>query len=826
MEERYKMDEARLNHILKRFTEIKLLLVGDFFLDKYLHLDRRLSETSLETGLEAYQVVAVRCSPGAAGTVANNLRALDVQVTALGVIGDDGEGYELQQALAARGVDTGSLIVHPDRFTPTYTKPMMREEDGRVHELNRLDIKNRSPLPDSLQAQIIERLRALAPTVDGVIVADQVPEANCGVVTDRVRATLAELGQRHPGLVIAVDSRERIGLFRHVVLKPNAREALLGVGGWSGEQFERSEVKAAGAALFRQTGRPVFVTIGAEGILVFTREGVQHVPGVPVTGPIDIVGAGDSTMAGIVAALCAGAEAGEAALVGNLVASITIQQIGTTGTASRQQVLERFRQLAQEKRLADDPHRPQYHFLPPANWMNDPNGLIQWRGQYHLFYQHNPGGPCWGTMHWGHAVSENLVHWTDLPIALAPTPGGPDADGCWSGCAVDNDGIPTLIYTGVFPQRQCIATSTDDLLTWEKHAGNPVIVAPPEGLDVTGFRDPCVWREGDRWYALIGSGIQGVGGTVLLYKSPDLIHWEYVHPLCVGDHHDTGEMWECPDLFPLGPLGEDRNENRYVLLVSIQPEFLYAHYFIGTYADHKFVPDIHGIIDSGGYFYAPQTLLDDQGRRIMWGWIKEGRSDEAQQAGGWAGVMSLPRILSLRPGGLLGIEPAPELRALRGKHYRLTDIVLTPTSSGILEDVRGDCLEIVAEFEPGDVGTAEELGLKLRCSPDGEEQTRIVYDRAANRLIVDRERSSLSSDVHRDAQVCPLDLVAGESLKLHIFLDCSVVEVYANGRTCITSRIYPSRPDSLGVDVFASGGSVMFKSLDIWEMGSAITRTH
>jgi len=188
--------------------------------------------------------------------------------------------------------------------------------------------------------------------------------------------------------------------------------------------------------------------------------------------------------------------------------------------------------------------------------------------------------------------------------------------------------------------------------------------------------------------------------------------------------------------------------------------------------------------------------------------------------------MSLPRILSLRPDGLLGIEPAPELRALRGKHYRLTDIVLTPTSSGILEGVRGDCLEIVAEFEPGDVGTAEELGLKLRCSPDGEEQTRIVYDRAANRLIVDRERSSLSSDVHRDAQVCPLDLVAGESLKLHIFLDCSVVEVYANGRTCITSRIYPSRPDSLGVDVFASGGSVMFKSLDIWEMGSAITRTH
>jgi len=178
-------------------------------------------------------------------------------------------------------------------------------------------------------------------------------------------------------------------------------------------------------------------------------------------------------------------------------------------------------------KLADDLHRPQYHFLPPANWMNDPNGLIQWRGQYHLFYQHNPGCPCWGTMHWGHAVSENLVHWTDLPIALAPTPGGPDADGCWSGCAVDNDGIPTLIYTGVFPQRQCIATSTDDLLTWEKHAGNPVIAAPPEGLDVTGFRDPCTAG---------GAGRDGLPRSVCVAGRRQVVCAHRLrHPGCRGD---------------------------------------------------------------------------------------------------------------------------------------------------------------------------------------------------------------------------------------------------------------------------------------------------
>jgi bifunctional ADP-heptose synthase (sugar kinase/adenylyltransferase) len=205
-----------------------------------------------------------------------------------------------------------------------------------------LDIKNRAPLPDSAQLQIAEKLRELAPAVHGIIVADQVPEANCGTVTDQVRATLSELAQQFPDLIIAADSRERIGLFENITLKPNAHEALLATGHQPQEELERAEVEAVGFALFQQTGRPVFVTIGADGLLVFTQGSMQHVPGVPVSGPIDIVGAGDSVMAGIVSSLCTGAEPREAALVGNLVASITVQQIGTTGTASRQQVLERF----------------------------------------------------------------------------------------------------------------------------------------------------------------------------------------------------------------------------------------------------------------------------------------------------------------------------------------------------------------------------------------------------------------------------------------------------------------------------------------------------
>lgn len=177
------VDENKLKSWLERFPDLKVLVIGDFFLDKYLILERALSETSLETGLEAYQVADVRCSPGAAGTVTSNLRALGAQVIALGVIGDDGEGYELKRGLAERGIQDVLLTSSPGKlFTPTYTKPMMREPDGRTHELNRLDIKNRAPLPQAAEDALIERLESLAPQMDAVVVADQVQERNVGAI--------------------------------------------------------------------------------------------------------------------------------------------------------------------------------------------------------------------------------------------------------------------------------------------------------------------------------------------------------------------------------------------------------------------------------------------------------------------------------------------------------------------------------------------------------------------------------------------------------------------------------------------------------------------
>jgi len=321
------LSARRLEEILARLPALRVAVVGDFFLDKYLVTDPGLSEVSVETGLEARQVVEIRCSPGAAGTVTNNLSALGVgRIEAVGVIGQNGEGFDLARGLEATRVATTCLLHDPSRFTPTYTKPMVRE-GGRERELERLDIKNRTALPSAAEDAVLGSLREMLPGLDAVVVADQVQERNCGVVTDRVRGELAALAAQNPGVVFLADSRVRIGEFRGVLVKPNLSEgrAACGIEG------EPAEV---GTMLARRTGRPVFVTAGERGIWACDGDQAWHAPAVRVEGPIDIVGAGDSATAGIVTALCAGATLEEAAALGCLCASVTIRKLGTTGTAS------------------------------------------------------------------------------------------------------------------------------------------------------------------------------------------------------------------------------------------------------------------------------------------------------------------------------------------------------------------------------------------------------------------------------------------------------------------------------------------------------------
>ncbi|MEM6527972.1 MAG: glycoside hydrolase family 32 protein, partial [Chloroflexota bacterium] len=303
--------------------------------------------------------------------------------------------------------------------------------------------------------------------------------------------------------------------------------------------------------------------------------------------------------------------------------------------------------------------RPIYHFLPARNWMNDPNGVIQWNGRYHLFYQYNPFGAYHDHMHWGHAVSDDLIHWEELPIAIAPSPGSVDEGGIFSGCIVNNAGTPTAFYTGVnlgaTEQRQCMAVGDDELQTWQKYEANPVIAGPPTHADQTpDFRDPFVWREGDVWYMVVGSRIEGVGGAAFLYHSQDLHNWTYLHPLLVGDMARHGVMWECPNFFPIG--------DKWVLVISLHTGIGTGHaiYFVGDYYDKRFYPQYEAILDSSVY-YAPLTFLDDQNRRIMWGWLRESRSGDEQLAAGWSGVQAIPRVLTLDSSNRLLMNPVPEL---------------------------------------------------------------------------------------------------------------------------------------------------------------------
>ncbi len=455
------------------------------------------------------------------------------------------------------------------------------------------------------------------------------------------------------------------------------------------------------------------------------------------------------------------------------------------------------------ERLHDDPARPAYHLTPPANWLNDPNGLIRWNDRYHVFYQYNPAGPMHGTIHWGHATSEDLVHWEDEPVALSPSPDGPDRDGCWSGCAVDDDGTATILYTGGrgAVQLPCRATATDpDLRAWVKDPENPVIDEAP--ADVVGsdhweaeFRDHCIWHADGRWHHLIGSGLVDAGGVVFYYVSEDLRDWEYAGPLLVGTG-ETGAMWECPELLDLG--------ERDLLHVSNYEEVVY---FLGEFVGGEFHPDEQGVLDYGD-FYAPQSLFEDE-RSLTWGWLPEARNESAQWDAGWSGALSLPRELTYEDGHLHQ-RPAPELEGLRTAHtHQAIDL-----EGARRIDTDGRHLEIDATIRLGD---AEEVEIAVLESPDGVERTPIRV--TEEELIVERDSSSLDDRVAADAQRMPIaDLE--RPLSLRAFVDGSVIELFVNERRCLAGRVYPTREDSIGVSLAAHEGSARVE-LDAWTLDSA-----
>ncbi|WP_342426164.1 GH32 C-terminal domain-containing protein [Paenibacillus sp. FSL L8-0158] len=486
------------------------------------------------------------------------------------------------------------------------------------------------------------------------------------------------------------------------------------------------------------------------------------------------------------------------------------------------------------KPLLFDRHRPLYHVSPPAHWMNEPHAPIYFDGQYHLFYQHNPQGPFFHQIHWGHWVSQDLVHWRDLPVALAPEKDQLAPDGIWSGSATyDADGLPVLFFTAgndsASPnQSVALARSTytldgnPDLVHWVKHP-EPLIVQK-KGMGAFGdFRDPFVWKDDDGWYALVGSGIEG--GAALAFASQDMLNWAYKGPFFKADIQKfpyLGPIWELPVLLPLG--SDKQGVNKHLLLVSPvgKGADVEVFYWIGQLDKQNlsFIPDQEEpqLIDVGDFhFTGPSGMVDPKtGRNIVFTIAQGDRTSEMEYKSGWAHNGGLPLSVYLRDDGRLGIEPIQELQSLRrAKRLSLRDQSLAETNVQ-LRNVHGDMLEIQLELEPG---SAKQFGIKVRCTPDGEEETLLYYDWNQAMLMVDRSKTTLHpGEKCRGVQGGKLELL-GENLKLHIYLDRSMVEAYANGLKSLTTRVYPSRMDALGLEIWGDGEPVV-KSLDIWDMQS------
>ncbi|AHV95827.1 glycoside hydrolase family 32 protein [Paenibacillus sabinae] len=466
--------------------------------------------------------------------------------------------------------------------------------------------------------------------------------------------------------------------------------------------------------------------------------------------------------------------------------------------------------------ITNNRYRLQYHLMPPVGWMNDPNGLIYYKGEYHAFYQHYPYGPYQGPMHWGHAKSKDLVHWEHLPIALTPSmpydSGENTVYGCWSGSGVDDGGVLTLIYTGHVESNnpvevQCIARSTDGI-HFEK--GPVSVIDGPPDAECFGFRDPKVWKRGDKWHLVVGYGKDGKG-KALHYTSADLDEWAY-EGIAAESDGTMGDMWECPDLFPLGEAADS-----HVLIFSpmnIAP--VKTLYLSGQfdYDTGKFSNQHKDRVDYGFDFYAPQTFEDASGRRIMFGWMNIWGAEMPEKEDGWMGAFTLPRVLTLAEDGSLLANPAEELKALRGSHVDAANVLLKDSEDFIPGGAAGSALEIEAVFA-ADSSSDAEFGLRVRCSEDGSQYTEISYKASEGVLRMNRDHAGAGEGGVSEATLAQAE---DGRIKLRVFLDSSSVELFANdGRRTITNRIYPLE-SSLGLKLFSRGGDTLLETLNIWQL--------
>jgi len=481
------------------------------------------------------------------------------------------------------------------------------------------------------------------------------------------------------------------------------------------------------------------------------------------------------------------------------------------------------RMQASRRAMAGDRHRPVYHYVNPEGRLNDPNGLCYWQGRWHMFYQAYP--PEDPRQHWGHAVSNDLIHWRDLPPAIYPNP----EDKCFSGSAMVEEDRVIAIYHGI-AQGTMVAVSHDPLLlNWEKVTGQAVIPLPKPGDPRLPYNifDPCIWKKDGVYYALTaGTTGDGPGGKPVraefLHRSKDLAKWEYVHPFLENDRYTLiGDDGACPYFWPIG--------DQHILLHFSHMSG--GKYLLGDYDTDrdKFVVTGGGDFNFGphapGGVHAPSACPDGKG-----GVIAIFNMNPAKPTRGWNQIMTLPRRLTLDDQHGLLMEPAGDIESLRGEHRHVGPRTLPANEDLILDSIAGNTMELLAEIDPRGAPMIE---LNVLRSPHGEETTRITLlpergyrDRSRKGplpsvISIDNSRSSTAADVRsRPPETAQVALGRKEPFRLRVFIDRSVVEVFVNGKQCVALRVYPDREDSVGVSLRAQGGDAQLKSLDAWQMRS------
>lgn len=509
-------------------------------------------------------------------------------------------------------------------------------------------------------------------------------------------------------------------------------------------------------------------------------------------------------------------------------------------------------------------YRPKYHASITAGWSNDPNGFIYANGKIHMFFQHYPHEPQWGTMHWGHVVSSDFIRWEDMPVAIAPDMDYEVICGCCSGSNIMKDGKMYLMYTAAQPQlqRQCLAVS-DDLVHFEKSSLNPILTADMlhEEVSELDFRDPKLFRKDGFYYMIAGVRIlskenraqresypsrnieasskprdlrspsaldvsasdpenDGIGNMILA-RSRDLEAWEYVGKLLYPEdgfeeeYFELNGVYECPDYFILG--------GREVLLSSPQnlPEIsgMYQNihsslYMLGRldFNTGRYHVSHISELDRGFDFYAAQTLEMPDGRRIMTAWKEMWDRNYPTQREGWAGTYILPRELEVRDGKLFQ-SPVREIEKYR-KNRVFVKRLETDRNIRQAEGISGECMELSVTIKPE---KAEKAGIRLFRGK--RRKTLLYYDRKRKCLVFDRGKSGIrltGREENANERICPLS--GKEEMHLRIFLDVSSVEVFINdGEYVMTGNVYPGEEDT-GVDFFSEGGKALFEDIEKYDI--------